>query len=82
MWWKLGALALLAVAFLALILTPIGTVDITVEMPRPRGTPRAVDTGVFELTATLIAYGMIAAVLALIGWMMWRVVRHHRNTQA
>jgi hypothetical protein len=79
MWWKLGVLALLAVGFVALIMaTPTSTVDIAVEMPRANASPSTLNADGIAL-ATLITYGFVAAVIALIGWMMWRVVRHHRR---
>lgn len=77
MLWKLGGLALLALGLVVLAVVPISTV--TVEVPRANGSLGAVDADGFALAATLISYGFVAAVLALIGWMMWRVVRHHRN---
>jgi hypothetical protein len=81
MWWKLGALTLLAVGFVVLLVMPISTVDITVELPPPNAPLRTIDADSFALAATLITYGFVAAVLALIGWLMWRVVRHHRSSK-
>lgn len=82
MWWKLGALTLLAVGFVVLLVMPIGPVDIVVEMPRARANGSLSTTeveGGIALVATVITYGLVAAVLALIGWLMWRVIRHHRS---
>ncbi len=81
MWWKLGALTLLAIGLVVLLVMPINTVDITVELPPPNAPLRTIDADSFALPATLIAYGFVAAVLALIGWLMWRVVRHHRSSK-
>jgi hypothetical protein len=82
MWWKLGALTLLAVGFVVLLMMPIGSVDIVVEMPRARAngslSTKDVEGGI-AFVATAITYGLVAAVLALIGWLMWRVIRHHRS---
>ncbi len=79
MWWKLGALAVLAAGFVMLMVMPVSTVEYTVEMPRTNGPVGTIDADGFALAVTLISYGFIAAVLALIGWAMWRVVHHHRS---
>lgn len=82
MWWKLGALALLAVGFAALWMTPTETIEVTVETPRRNGAAVAeLDADAVALAATLFSYGVMAAVLGLIGWAMWRVVRQHRKPQ-
>lgn len=82
MWWKLGALTLLAVGFVVPLVMPIGPVDIVVEMPRARAngslSPTDVEGGI-AFVATLITYGLVAAVLAVIGWLLWRVIRHPRG---
>lgn len=87
MWWKLSALGLLAVGLAAFLFAPIETVDIRVDLPAP-----ADAEGVSGADARLmllpmqIAVGVLSAiilgVLGLIGWVMWRVVRHHRGGKA
>jgi hypothetical protein len=79
MWWKLGALALLAVGLLvALLAAPVTTVDVTVEMPVSQGPPRDSDGEGILTLIMMTPYALMAAAFALIGWLMWRVVRHHR----
>jgi hypothetical protein len=82
MWLKLVALGLVAIGLTGLLLMPIGPVDITVQMPAVHGTPVTIDNDRFEtiigVLAGVIAFVLVAAPFAFIGWMMWRVVRHLR----
>jgi hypothetical protein len=79
MWWRIGALALLAAMLAVLFTLPPSTVDVTVEIPRTNGPPGSTDADSFAQTATLISYGIVAAVLALMGWLTWQVVRDFRK---
>ena len=79
MWWRIGALALLAAMLAALLTLPPSTVDVTVEMPRTNGASGIIDADSFALAATFISYGIVAGVVALMGWLVWQVVRDFRK---
>lgn len=61
---------------------PMGTIDITVELPPPNAPLSTIDANSFALAATLVAYGIVASVFALIGWLMWLVVHHRRRSRS
>jgi hypothetical protein len=80
MWWKLGALGLFGVAYVALLFLPIAPVDITVEMPRARSTGRNVEWITVDQViafATVVGVAIAAIPLVVLGWLARRVVRFH-----
>jgi hypothetical protein len=79
MWWNLTGLGVLAVAVIALLFMPIGTVDIRVDIPAPNGRDLPTISGdTIEALALVFSGLVVLAILAVIAWLMWRVVRHHR----
>lgn len=81
MWWRIGTLGLLAAGLIALLAMPPSTVHITVDIPRPNGSTGTLDADSFAQAVTLISYGIVAAVLALMGWLAWQVVRDLRKSK-
>lgn len=76
MWWKLIVLAALGVALVVLVVAPIRSVDIHVNMPRSGLSPVNQRDGATIATALAITAFVLSA-WAVIGWLMLRVVRHH-----
>jgi hypothetical protein len=84
-WWKLGVLAFATVVVLALLLVPIGTMTVKIDLPPVAGSAAAErtlnkvtdgdKTMALALGASLVT--LILGGATLIGW---RIVRHHRGT--
>jgi hypothetical protein len=83
MWWRLSVLGAVTAALLFLVLAPIATMSVTVDMPPLPPGARAIPSA-GEVKAVAAAAGWIAeaalvtAILGVAGWLAWRIVRHHR----
>ena len=79
MWWRLGVLAAVTGALLLLLLAPMATVAIKVDLPP--GSP-SVSTSQVQIVAEQMVWNavtfVVAAILAIAGWIAWRIVRRHR----
>jgi hypothetical protein len=81
MWWKLGALGVVTAFVLFVLLAPMMTVTIRVDLPP--GPARAsagqiqTDAG---LTLWVVEAALVAVVLAISTFIGWRIVRRARNS--
>ena len=85
MWWRSCALGAVTGVLLFILLTPVATVSVKVNLPPPVGVgvvktyPSAHQTqtgAVLMLWATEVI--VAAGNLGVAGWLAWRIVRPHR----
>jgi hypothetical protein len=72
-------LGAITVALLFLIIAPITTVSITLDMPPPHAVSRQIlapGAGAIWIIEALVA----TPILGVAGWIAWRIVRRYRNS--
>jgi hypothetical protein len=83
MWWKLGLLAVATTVVLIILVIPMATLTIRVDLPPGPGTPvpsaRQIQAGA-QTVVWLSEAAITGAVLVIAGFIGWRIVRHHRNS--
>jgi hypothetical protein len=81
MWWRLGLLAVATGAVLFLLFAPLATLTVRVDIP-PRLGASAPSVGQAQSGARVVEWtvdaAIIGTVLAVAGFIGWRIVRHHR----
>jgi hypothetical protein len=81
MWWKLGVLGAATAFVLFVLLAPMTTVTIRVDLPPGAGVANAgqiqTDAGV---TLWVVEGTLVAAVLTAATFVGWRIVRRVRNS--
>jgi len=85
MWWKLGGLAAATGAILILLFVPTPftpTTSVRIKVDLPPGMQNVSGAQVLssvETAAWIFEFIIVAAILAIAGWIAWRIVRHHRK---
>ena len=83
MWWRLGVLAAVTGALVFFVIAPIFTVSIHVDLPPgiPPPAPASDETETFVRAMIWVTEGVfVAVILAVAGWIAWRIVRRHRDS--
>ncbi len=80
MWWKLGSLATLTTVLIFILVTPLFTIQVKVDVP-PGVTPLPADQVQAVGSAVAIAADAVVVVLVFAGsfWLWRRIVRRHRT---
>jgi hypothetical protein len=79
MGWKLGCVAVIATAVLAILLWPTRTITISIDLPPGVDAPPPSQIETISPFVTMaVSALMVAVVVAIAGWVAWRIVRHHR----
>jgi hypothetical protein len=82
MWWKLAGLAA-GTGLLLFVLTasvPGGTVKIKIDLPPGAQVSDAQATSVVHDGLWIANLVVPTVILAIAGWIAWRIVRHHRKS--
>jgi hypothetical protein len=81
MWGRLVGLAAATAGLLALLLWPIGPIDIRVDLPAVRGGGPALSAGEIEAVGAFVSAWATPAIVALVlagaGWIGWGIVKKH-----
>jgi len=79
MWWRLAVLGTLTGALLFLIIAPITTVSIKLDLPPPHAASSQI-LAPSGAALWAIEGALAAPILGGAGWLAWRIVRRHRNS--
>ena len=84
MWWRLGVLGGITAALLLLMFVPYpGTLTIKVDLPPSAHPPSGSQVqSVVENGIWIVNTAVVAIILGVSGWVAWRIVRHHRISNA